>query len=118
MLMLSGIASVLLHHERADPELAIVVLLNGLGGRQCVPVQERARRGGEDAERHRPWPVRERGALCSVPNYVHVRRGYDAPLTVGQLARAKSPELELYIKDNAPWGPTAPKEKRLALALK
>jgi integrase/recombinase XerD len=32
---------------------------------------------------------------------------------VGQLSRAQSPELELHIKDNAPWGPTAPGRRDL-----
>src|SRR5581483_8035084 len=87
MLMLSAIASVLLHHERADPELAIVVLLNGLWGRQYVPVQERARRGSEHAERHRLRPVQERRAelddarvrhLPDVPGVGHGRAECDS----------------------------------------
>src|SRR6266568_7331640 len=85
MVMLSPI-SVLLYHQRADSKLAIVVLLNGLGRRQGVPIQERARHGREHAERHSLRPVQDRGAeldevrvrhLPNVPGVGHWRAERD-----------------------------------------
>ena len=38
--MLSAIDLVLLHDQRPDRELAVVVLLDGLGSRERVPIEE------------------------------------------------------------------------------
>ena len=45
-------------------------------------------------------PLHQVLVLCSVANYVHVRRGYRAPLRAGRPVCATLPELELHIKDN------------------